>query len=355
MRSRLHVLMVLLLAVFTAQAQAYSALFVLGDSLSDNGNNALTLPAFGIPQTSAPFNANAPGPLVPVGSYADSDNYSNGPVWVDYLANSLGLPLLPSEALGTNFAFGGARTGAIGVSDDPGLTPPLVQQAQFAVAGSLGTLPSDALYVVWGGGNDVRALGEEFGAGLFSSDDTVRLASIAALTGGIDASIANITATLSTLADAGARNFLIPNLPDLGLTPAARFLENIAPGTREVLSGLSGLFNAKLANLLAGAEGVDGFTLTLLDVFALNHAVVDNPAPGINATEACTSQNAFAGCADAQNFVYWDGVHPTTATHQVIANAALAALQPVPVPASLPLAVAGVAMLAGVARRRRAA
>ena len=139
MRNRCAYLVVLMLAVFTAQAQAYSAMFVLGDSLSDNGNNALLLPAFGIPQTVAPFkDGDSPAPLVPVGTYAGSNNYSNGPVWVDYLANALGLPLAPSLAGGSNFAFGGARTGAVGVSDDPGLTPPLIQQAQLVVAGSLG-------------------------------------------------------------------------------------------------------------------------------------------------------------------------------------------------------------------------
>ena len=357
MRNRCAYLVVVMLAVFTANAQAYSALYVFGDSLSDNGNNALALGGFGIPQTVAPFkDGDSPAPLVPVGTYAGSNNYSNGPVWVDYLANALGLPLAPSLIPGgTNFAFGGARTGAIGVSDDPGLTPPLTQQAGSAVAGSLGTLASDALYVVWGGGNDLRALGAEFGAGLASPDPLVQQQAALALTSGINASIANLTTTLSTLADAGARDFLIPNLPDLGLTPTARFLETVAPGTRALLSGLSGLFNDRLANLISGADGVDGFTLTLFDVFALNHAAVDNPAPGVNVTDACTSQNNFTGCSNPDSFVYWDGVHPTTATHQVIAAAALNALQPVPVPASLPLAVGGMLMLAGVARRRRAA
>ena len=95
--------------------------------------------------------------------------------------------------------------------------------------------------------------------------------------------------------------------------------------------------------------------MNLLDAFALKRAAIDNPAPGANVTDACTSQNDFTACSNPDSFVYWDGVHPTTATHQVIAAAALNALQPVPVPASLPLAVGGMLMLRGVARRRRAA
>ena len=356
MRIRIAPLFMLVLAVFTAEAQAYSTLFVFGDSLSDNGNNALLLPAATFPQNTAPFNQDAPAPLVAVSTYAGSNNYSNGPVWTDYLASSLGLALTPSLAGGNNFAFGGARSGAIGVSDDPGLVPTLIDQANTAVSRNGGVLPGDALYAVWGGGNDIRALGAEFGAGLVSPDATVRQQAFDAIGAGIARSIQNLTITLGTLANAGARDFLILNLPDLGLTPIARFLENGAPGTRDLLSGLSAGFNQHLAELLGLATGTPGFTFSFLDVFALNHAAVDNPAPGANVIDACTAQNAFNGCTDPENFVYWDGVHPTTVTHQVIANAALAALPAaVPVPASLPLAIGAVAMLAGLSRRRRAA
>ena len=356
MRNRCAYLVVLMLAVFTAQAQAYSTLFVFGDSLSDNGNNALALPGFGIPQTVAPFKeGDSPAPLVPVGTYVGSNNYSNGPVWADYLANSLGLTLTPSLAGGNNFAFGGARTGALGLPDDPGPTPPLSTQAQIAVARGFGVLPSDALYVVWGGGNDIRALGAAFGPDLAAADELLRQQAAASLVSGIQTSITNLTGTLGTLFSAGARDFLIPNLPDIGITPIARFLNTVAPGTSDVLTGLTLMFNGKLTELLNGAQTVPGLSITGLDIFGLNHAAVDNPLPGVNVSEACTSQNAFTGCSDPTTFVYWDGVHPTTTTHQQIANFALNALQPVPVPASLPLALGGVVMLAGLARRRRAA
>ena len=94
---------------------------------------------------------------------------------------------------------------------------------------------------------------------------------------------------------------------------------------------------------------------TTLDIFAFNHAVLANAQPGHNATDACTSQNLFLGCSSPENFLYWDGVHPTTASHRAIAGLALAALQPVPLPASLPLAMGGLMVLLSVARRRRAA
>ena len=57
-------------------APGFSALVVLGDSLSDNGN---------------------------------AGRFSNGPVWVEHLAEALGLELRPSRLGGTNHAVGGAR------------------------------------------------------------------------------------------------------------------------------------------------------------------------------------------------------------------------------------------------------
>ncbi|MCC6707309.1 MAG: SGNH/GDSL hydrolase family protein [Gammaproteobacteria bacterium] len=358
MRNHLASLFALLLMVCAAQAQAYSSMFVFGDSLSDDGNNAVLLPSLLIPQTTAPFTQDFPAPVIAVGTYAGSNNYSNGPVWADYLAGALGLPLGPSLLGGNNYAFGGARTGLIGTADDNDIRPPNLQvQAASAVTDNGGVLPGDALYAVWGGANDIRALGAQYGSGLSSLDPLVVQQSNLGLTNGISASLNNLFQTLSTLAGAGARDFLLLSLPDLGLTPAARFFETPLPGTQALLTGLSSAYNQSLGDLANFVNSAPGYTLTLLDVFALNHAAVDNPAPGANVTEACTSQNAFTGCTDPENFLYWDGVHPTTATHQVIAAAALNALQPapVPLPASLPLAVGGMVMLLGVARRRRAA
>ena len=355
-------LLSVLLAVVTAQAQAFSALYVFGDSLSDNGNNQAFLVNFlHLPATVAPYQV--PGssePRVPTTPYAvpaGTHTYSNGPVWVDYLAGALGLPLGPSALGGTNYAYGGARTGDLGLGDGNGDQPFSVRtQVDLALGLPPASLPGDALYVVWGGGNDIRALGAQLGPMLASPDAAVRAQAAAALQAGIGAGIINLGKTLGSLANAGARNFLIPNIPDIGITPIARFLEASGqPGTMDLLTGLSLAFNQGLTALLTPMQNNPLFNITPLDIFAFNHAVLANAPPGYNATEACTSENLFMGCSNPENFLYWDGVHPTTASHQAIASLALAALQPVPVPASLPLAMGGLVVLLGVARRRRAA
>lgn len=360
MRNLTRWLLSVLLAVVTAQAQAYSAMYVFGDSLSDDGNNQAFLVNFlGLPATVAPYQV--PGssePLVPTTPYvvpAGTHTYSNGPVWVDYLADSLGLPLIPFAAGGTNYAYGGARTGDLGLGDGNGDMPfSLRVQVGLATGFPPAPLPGEALYVVWGGGNDIRALGAQLGPKL--ADPLTRAQAEADLVAGIGAGINNLGSILNTLTNAGARNFLIPNVPDIGITPIARFLEvNGQPGTMDLLTKLSFAFDESLVALLAPLKSNPLFNITTLNVFKFNHDVLANAAPGYNATEACTSQNAFTACSNPENFLYWDGVHPTTASHRAIAALALTALQPVPLPAPLPLAVGGVVVLLGLARRRRAA
>ncbi len=78
-----------------APGAPYSAMYAFGDSLTDTGN--VSLATFGLLPVSPP--------------YADR-SFSNGPVWAQDLAQSLGLPpLQPSLAGGTDFAYGGAETG----------------------------------------------------------------------------------------------------------------------------------------------------------------------------------------------------------------------------------------------------
>jgi hypothetical protein len=91
-------------AVAPVQAAAYSSVVIFGDSLSDNGNNALA----GLYDPSQVVTGNT---YVPSATYAPAMTYTNGPVWATYFGNLLGVPILPSLAGGTDFAFGGATTG----------------------------------------------------------------------------------------------------------------------------------------------------------------------------------------------------------------------------------------------------
>src|SRR5207302_11286241 len=82
-----------------AAASLYKSMVVFGDSLSDSGNNALA----GLYDPTQVVTGNT---YVPSNTYAPM-TYSNGPVWASDAAAALGVPLVPSLAGGTNFAFGG--------------------------------------------------------------------------------------------------------------------------------------------------------------------------------------------------------------------------------------------------------
>ena len=77
---------------------------VFGDSLSDSGNNAL------VPGLYQPNQVITGNTYVPSATYGPAGP-GDGPVWASYVAAALGVTLTPSLAGGTNYAFGGAKTG----------------------------------------------------------------------------------------------------------------------------------------------------------------------------------------------------------------------------------------------------
>jgi outer membrane lipase/esterase len=261
--------------------------------------------------------------LIPGAPYA-SGRFSNGNVWVESFASSLGLFVTPSLLGGTNFAFGGARTGSLtGVTDS--FSPSLSLQRD-ALVGSLGTLPSDALYVVWGGGNDIR-----------------EAATVANPNAVISDSLNNITSIIASLQMAGATDFLVPNLPNIGLTPAATAL---GPAAIAGLSQLSSGFNMGLTSVVAGLEANLGINIIDLDIESLVNDAVTSPNNfGFsNVSNACIILGG-GSCSSPDSYLFWDGIHPTTAAHLIIADAAHAAVTPVPSPSTLPLLVFGLLLL----------
>ena len=246
---------VLLSASSPVMAGPISGLYVFGDSLSDNGN----LSAIAAVATGGAV-------VVPAPPYAPG-RASNGPVAVEYLAGALGLgPLVPAALGGTNYAVIGAATGEVPfpVPGDPsntadnvaellGLALPVptgLLNGQLPVF--LSTLPAigpidpDALFVLWGGPNDL-AISPSLATAEAAAD--------------------NIAAALDTLYLAGARRFLVPAMPDLGLTPGA-------PDPTAALSVLSSAFNAQLRDNLTARQSLAGIGIASFDTAAFFQAAV---------------------------------------------------------------------------------
>ena len=302
-----------------AQAGPYTSMYVFGDSLSDTGNVASTLPGGAFP---VPYN---PGRV------------SNGLIWIDHLAAGLGLSsgAVASNLGGNNYAWAGARTGTA-------LTPPgvLAQVGGIYLPAVGGASDPNGLYVVVGGGNDMRDARTTF-SGSSAADSLGR--QNAAL-----AAINNLYLSLGALAQSGAKHVLLANLPDLGFTPEAVF-----GGVSVASTDASNKFNALFAGLETAAEAAFGLDIDVLDLRGIGLAVLADATTnnggvyGItNASLPCFAANAPSCAVSA----FSDALHPTARLHAIFGQEAL---RLVPEPAAALLVLVALGGL--VAQRRRLA
>jgi outer membrane lipase/esterase len=291
-----------------------SNVIVFGDSLSDVGNVFLL----------------SGGTIPPDPPYFQG-RFSNGPVWVEGLASYLGKTEAPSLLGGTDFAFGGARI-ATG-----GPVPPLAAQLGMYLALTGGVADPNALYVLWGGGNDLRNAAQQVGLGLITPLQAV-------LT--MQAAATDLGGIIATLAADGARQFLVANLPNIGRTPEA---EAAGAAAVALTTALSVAFDTALAAVLDALALNPLLDIDRLDTFSLIESIVGNPgAFGFsNVTDACF--NGVSVCFDPEQYLFWDSIHPTGHGHRLVASAAANA---VPEPATLLLLVAGLSLLAAGVRAR---
>ena len=300
-----------LLAVPVARAdQARTRLVVFGDSLSDPGN---FYAAFGL-------SAQAPYAIVPSAPYTiGGHHFTNGKTWAEQLAMRLHSPASGQAALlgpgtNTNFAVGGARArpNAAGFPYYD-----LTTQVGIYLATFHGRADGAAVHVVWFGGNDLRD------ALAAAATDPTLATSEAILGEAIQSTASNIL----SLWAAGARLFLVPNAPDLSRTPA---VEALGPAAVGGALQLTAAYNAALGQTLAQLDGLPGIRLIRLDDFALLDAVVSNPE-NFGLEDGSTPCLQFgvvidAVCEEPREHLFWDGIHPTTAGHGIVAGAALRAL-----------------------------
>jgi len=303
-------------AVSSAAVASYSQVYFFGDSLTDTGNlyasSGGTLPA------SPPYY---------------SGGFSNGPLWSHTFASSLGFASIPAVLGGNNFAWAGATVVNYGRPQ-----PEIPQQLGMYLGATSGVADPNALYVIMGGGNDINDAGEN----------------PATAAGNIMAAANAVNEMVNSLYFAGARNILVGNLPDIGLTPRA------LAGSPAVVAGataLSQLFNATLSTLLAITEATNtGLDIDLLDMYTLLNEAVANPsAYGFsNVTSACKSGELGAPgdvCSDPDAYLFWDSFHPSARAHDLIAQTALRA---VPEPAAILLFAIALLALLSVSTASRA-
>ena len=311
------------------------SLIVFGDSLCDGGN------AYAL-------RGDAAFPCPPHWRGRRCD----GPVWVEQLAERLGLPpLVHSLAGGTNHAYGGARSGA-GLSPK-GLPNLLEQVAELALSmepagqGVRRTPPDpEALVVLRAGANDYLDAPPSPAVG--------------------DAVNRHLLGAVERLADAGLRRFLVPSELPWGFSPIQ--LPGWGEAERRGLNTLIARQNAALQGALADLAARRGLVVVQPDFQALFLAVRADPAgfgfteigrpvleldgegsgspaspavaaapslqvPGAARARSAASCLPFPGepCSEARGerpagagYLWWDSwAHLTTAFHGLLADAAL--------------------------------
>lgn len=289
-----------------------------GDSLSDPGNYYVEFEV----STTAPFE---PVPSAPYENKGFRFRFTDGKTWIERLAGELGnskggKPALDEPLRFTNYAVGRARARAL--ADTPGLPPGfqpfhLTEQVERFLTDFGGNAPPDALYSVWIGSNDL------FEAIAVLEFDPSSLSTLQI----IEAAITRIFLNLIELHSAGAKTFLVPNLPNAGVTPAVLAQSATIPDLPFIAQMVSEQYNNALEDALITLELLfPDIQIIRLDVFSIVNEVVANPSAfGLtNVTDSCITPGVVedAICDRPNKYLFWDFVHPTRTTHRILSRRA---------------------------------
>jgi outer membrane lipase/esterase len=286
--SRALVALGLVAAAIPAHAQR--AIYVFGDSYSDVGNDY--------------FVSSLAGDPTPLSPPYYQGRFSDGPLWIEHLAVAHGLTLTPSEEGGTDYAFGGAELLAP-VSTPLGPIPSVEEQVGEYLEAHGDKADPHALYVLTGGGNDIlNAIGTGTSAAKLGAQIGITLGALEL-----------------ALRAAGARHFLLPNLLNVGLLPAAAADPKFANDATLAA-------NAVLLALRRNPLYTSGVDLAQPDVYLLFAAITTFPRffGFTNVVTPCLNPSTLAVCSDPNQTLWWDVEHPTEPAEWYLAFLAEASL-----------------------------
>lgn len=260
---------------------AINKIIVLGDSLSDT-NNVFNVSLLRFPNPKSWF----------------LGRFSNGPTWVEYLAKQSRLPVY-------NWAVGGAAS-----NQKKWVIPGILEQVDLwliYMKEAKNYRPENSLFTVWIGANDLITYNQ-----------------------GVEGIIVSQGKALNRLVGAGAKKILVLNLPDITRTPEFSYRKDGAEIKRQIDD-----YNRRIKQVVDYINSrYPSSSVMLFDLEALFTDILDHPERyqisnvktsclDIKAPSSLNYINAIpvrAACTDADSYVFWDLLHPTTHTHQLLAE-----------------------------------
>jgi len=263
------------------QVEGINKIIAFGDSLSDT-NNVFNASLWRFPNPKSWF----------------LGRFSNGPTWIEYLAKQNHLPVY-------NWAVGGAAS-----NQKKLVIPGLLEQVDswlIYMKLARNYRPENSLFTVWIGANDLVTYNQ-----------------------GVDSLIANQTKALNRLVSAGAKKVLVLNLPDITRAPEFAYRKDGEQIKRQIDD-----YNARIQQVVEGINrNYSEPPVIIFDLAALFTDMLDNPARyqvsetkmaclDIQAPSSLNYINAIPvsmACSNADTYVFWDLLHPTTHTHRLLAE-----------------------------------
>ncbi|KAJ4784753.1 GDSL esterase/lipase [Rhynchospora pubera] len=315
------------------KAKATVPIFVLGDSLADNGNNNnLNVPL--LDKSNFAHNGiDFPGRIA-------TGRFSNGFNGVDYIARFLGFPIGPppystttelNQMLrGVNFASAGS-----GIQDytGPGTINMTTQIKNFQKVAQLlqqalgqnraEHIIATSMFIIVTANNDMFEYYFATGAANAASNQQF-----------INNLVDRFIQHLMSLYNHGARNFYIAGTGHLGCVP---FLTSRNPGGTciDTLNQLSMKYNTiALARVSQLSSRLQGMRYSYSNIYRMTSDIIENPILfGITDVQnACCGNGKFNGevqcttnvtyCHNRNDHFYWDWFHPTQAVYKITSQMA---------------------------------
>jgi phospholipase/lecithinase/hemolysin len=303
-----------LLFTFTAvvsYAQDYTSIVIFGDSLSDTGNVAdLTQAKYGVRVPSPEFDYTDGRFTDGTDTVPAAHNYFG--VWVEQLAATFPSKPVVKASLdgGTDYAYGFATTGGgtgvftFGPSDELFVNVNNIGQQITDYLATKPRINDKTLFIVWGGAIDIL--------NATSNKDVINAA-------------VDQAANVQRLIQAGATQFIIPNLPPLGAVPRL----NGSPTTSIPATQASVLYNLTLSAGLAIVRDFNPgrhLNLVQLNVFNLFNQIIKSPST--YALVDVTTSSQGISTINPDTYLFWDDLHPTTRGHNILAVTASKLIAP---------------------------